>query len=238
MIRQAHKYLVGAMSGATLIAIAIVAFVLLVSAQVFHSWPIAALGDSDSGSVSQAQPVQGTATTTASAASSSVGGSPPAGGRRSSAPGHAAARAGLVSPGSVSAEDPGATAGEPGTESEGGSGSEGGGQQTSQGASPSDGAPTSSGSSGGSSGGGSGGSGGSGSGSTTAASTPTGQIAGAVNETVHQVDQTALGGSLEKTGVTELTEGVVNGVVGPESTVGHVVDETVGAVNGLLGGKR
>ena len=37
MVRQAHTYLVGAMSGATLIAIAIAAFVLLVSAQVFRT---------------------------------------------------------------------------------------------------------------------------------------------------------------------------------------------------------
>ena len=43
MIRQAHTYLVGAMGGATLIAIAIAVFVLLVSAQVFRDWPIAAL---------------------------------------------------------------------------------------------------------------------------------------------------------------------------------------------------
>ena len=44
MIRQAHTYLVGAVGGATLIALAIVAFAVLVSAQVFRDWPIAALG--------------------------------------------------------------------------------------------------------------------------------------------------------------------------------------------------
>jgi hypothetical protein len=38
--------------------------------------------------------------------------------------------------------------------------------------------------------------------------------------------------------VTGVTEGVVNGVVGPESTVGKVVDEAVGAVGGLLHGNR
>ena len=43
-----------------------------------------------------------------------------------------------------------------------------------------------------------------------------------------------LGGTLEKTGVTGVTEEVVNGVAGPESLVGHVVDETVHAVEGLL----
>ena len=44
MIRQAHTYMAGAMSGATLIGVAIAAFVLLVSAQVFQSWPIPGLG--------------------------------------------------------------------------------------------------------------------------------------------------------------------------------------------------
>ena len=59
-----------------------------------------------------------------------------------------------------------------------------------------------------------------------------------VNDTVNQVDETALGGTLGKTGVTGVTEGVVNGAAGPESPVGKVVDETVGAVGGLLGGNR
>src|ERR1700684_4147026 len=44
MIRQAHTYLVGALSGVTLIGIAIGVFILLVSAQFSHEWPIAALG--------------------------------------------------------------------------------------------------------------------------------------------------------------------------------------------------
>jgi hypothetical protein len=60
----------------------------------------------------------------------------------------------------------------------------------------------------------------------------------AVNNTVNQVDQGVTGGALEATGVTGVTEGVVNGVAGPESAVGKVVDETVDAVGGLLGGKR
>jgi hypothetical protein len=34
--------------------------------------------------------------------------------------------------------------------------------------------------------------------------------------------------------VTEVTEGVVNGVAGPESVVGKAVDETAGVVGGLL----
>src|SRR6185312_1109946 len=47
MVRQAHAYLVSAVSGATLIAIAIAAFVILVSAQVFKDWPIDAFGGGD-----------------------------------------------------------------------------------------------------------------------------------------------------------------------------------------------
>ena len=44
MVRQARTYFAGAVSGVTLIGIAIALFVVLVSAQVFHQWPIAALG--------------------------------------------------------------------------------------------------------------------------------------------------------------------------------------------------
>src|ERR1044071_5589855 len=63
MIRQAHTYLVGAMGGATLIAIAIAIFVMLVSAQVFRDWPIAALGDGNEAAVSEAQPAGGSGVT-------------------------------------------------------------------------------------------------------------------------------------------------------------------------------
>jgi hypothetical protein len=47
MIRQAHTYLVGALSGVVVIGIAIAAFIVLVSAQVFHDLPIPALSSSD-----------------------------------------------------------------------------------------------------------------------------------------------------------------------------------------------
>ena len=68
---------------------------------------------------------------------------------------------------------------------------------------------------------------------------PPGTVTDTVNDTVTQVDETATRrGARSETGVTGVTEDVVNGVVGPESTVGKVVDETVGAVGGLLGGKR
>ncbi|HEX5763208.1 MAG TPA: hypothetical protein VFY04_08825, partial [Solirubrobacterales bacterium] len=40
MIRQARSYLVGAISSTALIAAAVVAFVLLVSAQALRDWPL------------------------------------------------------------------------------------------------------------------------------------------------------------------------------------------------------
>src|SRR5690349_17194190 len=58
MIRQARTYFVGAISGATLIAIAIAVFAVLVSTQVFGDWPIAGLvGGGKEAAVSTAQPV-------------------------------------------------------------------------------------------------------------------------------------------------------------------------------------
>ena len=59
MIRQAHTYLAGAMGGATLIAIAIAVFVVLVSAQVFRDWPLAALGGDDGAAVSESRVAPG-----------------------------------------------------------------------------------------------------------------------------------------------------------------------------------
>ena len=54
-------------------------------------------------------------------------------------------------------------------------------------------------------------------------------MANTANNTVSQVD-----GTLGETGVIEAAQGVVNGVAGPESPVGHAVDESSGAVGGLL----
>ena len=66
MIKQAHTYLVGALSGVTLIGIAIAVFVVLVSAQVFHELPIvnASSPDDNAAAVSPAQalPADGGAT--------------------------------------------------------------------------------------------------------------------------------------------------------------------------------
>ena len=230
MIRQAHTYLVSAMSGATLIAIAIVAFVLLVSAQVFRDWPIAALGDNEpsiSDSRATSSPQQGAAASTAAepaAAPQSTGSRADGGGnggdRNQTATGDATATGGPTA--TTSPVESGDT----------GSGGNQGGNESPSSTAPSPSNPgTSSNSSQGSSTGGKSESG------STAAVTPTGKLTETVNETVSKVDETVTGGALEKTGVTEVTEGVVNGVVGPESPVGKAVDETVKTVGGLLGGK-
>jgi len=62
-----------------------------------------------------------------------------------------------------------------------------------------------------------------------------------VNDTVAGVDEVT-GGTLGKSGVPQTTEEVVNGVAGPESTVGERVDKTVekvkDGVGGLLGGGK
>jgi hypothetical protein len=247
MVRQAHTYLVGAMSGATLIAIAIAFFVVLVSAQVFKDWPIAALsgGGDKTAEVSAAHPAA-SAAGGSGAVTAGVAGSA---GRAGRAAGKPAGGNGDGSGGSVAGSDGVATAGggqatttEPGESATGT-----GGQSDGSGAaaSPPDPSPSSpSGTTGSSSSsGGSGGSGGggatSGGGSTTGPTpTPAAQVTETVNGTVAKVDETALGGTLHETGVTEVTESVVNGVAGPESTVGKVVNETVGVVGGLLGGKR
>src|ERR1700744_2136281 len=70
MVRQARTYFAGAVSGVTLIGLAIALFVALVSAQVFHEWPIAALGfGHDDSAVAPAKSLGGNgAAQTASAA--------------------------------------------------------------------------------------------------------------------------------------------------------------------------
>jgi hypothetical protein len=207
---------------------------------VFTNWPVAALGGGESSEVSDARAtVAADASANDSAAAASV--SAAAGAAKSNAAANTATRAGaknaatgksdLVDNGGAELE--GTPAGAP-TEA-GSPGAQGGGSSPSTSAqsqnpsAPSNDSSSSSGGGGGSSGGGS--SGGS-------ASTPTGQVTETVNGTVNKVDETVLGGTLHETGVTEVTEGVVNGVVGPESTVGHVLDETLKGVGGLLNGNH
>jgi hypothetical protein len=227
MIRQAHTYLVGAMSGATLIAIAIAAFVLLVSAQVFRDWPIAALGSGDGGAaVSEARPAPG-----------SPGGAPDTGpaaanGQATSATGGAGAAAkGNGGSGAVGAGPTATIEGESGggnTVVAGGRGQGGSSPSAPAGSpgSPDPAAPKTSG----------GGGSGSGGGSTTSPTSTAGKVTETANDAVSQVDTTVTGGALQDSGVTAATEGVVNGVAGPESPVGKVVDETVNAAGGILGG--
>src|ERR1700753_2999596 len=69
MVRQARTYFAGAVSGVTLIGLAIALFVVLVSAQVFHQWPIAALSfGHDDSAVAPAQSLGGGAPQTAGTA--------------------------------------------------------------------------------------------------------------------------------------------------------------------------
>jgi hypothetical protein len=243
VIRQAHTYLVGAVGGATLIAIAIVFFVLLVSAQVFRDWPIAALGDGDgeSAAVSAGQPAAGADDTAGEDAG--VGGADAAGGGRRADADEAGtgsdgdARSVAGQEGVVAFDGGGAEPGGPADAGAGGgSGSAGSPQPAS---SPGTSGSTGSSSSGGGGGGGAG-SGGDGGGGASGDEAPTtsSQVTETVNDTVSQVDESVLGGTLDNTGVTAVTEGVVKGVAGPESAVGKVVDEAVGAVGGLLGDKR
>lgn len=234
MIRQAHTYLAGAVSGSALVGAAVVAFVLLVSLQALKDWPLAGIGGGGESAVSSGQPAQGGTVAGGAAAAAAVAGS--------AAPGGAAgqsgqgARGGQIA-GAQRGSQPTATtsplAGSPASQAPipaaGGGGD--GASAPSAVSSPSAG--------GGSDGGGSGsppakaGGGASGGGdqSTSGAAT------GAVNDTVSGVDQT-LGGGLSETGVTKVTEEVVNGVAGPESPVGETLDKTVEAVGGLVGGGR
>lgn len=217
MVRQARLYLLSAMSGASLIAAAIVAFVLLVSAQVFTDLPIAGLvgGGDEKPSLSTGRPA---AAGEDSARALAGAGPKGADGGGRAAGGGAGGSAGA---GDLTGQGPGGS-----VESPGGGGAPGG-EATGGGGGGS--APASPGGSGGSSGGG-GGEGGS-------ATSPSGQVTGTVNETVNQVDETVTGGALEESGATEVTEEAVNGVAGPESTIGQAVDQTAGAVEGVVGGK-
>lgn len=229
MIRQARNYLLGAVSGASLIAAAVVAFVLLVSAQVFEDWPLADLvGGGDEAAVSVAEP--------AAAGSGAAGGATAAAGKAGAGGGAGAAGKGGTGGNGANATGGGGIGG---SGQQGGAGGQGGAETGGGGGGGSAPGQAPGGSSGGSTGtasnggGGGGGGGEAGGGSTT--TTTSAKATGTVNETVNQVDQTVTGGALEDSGVTQATEEVVNSVAGPESPVGKVVDETVGTVDGILG---
>jgi hypothetical protein len=259
MIRQAHTYLVGALSGTVLIGAAIAVFVVLVSAQVFKQWPGVSFGSNgpDTTQVSDAKSVSHTPPSESPAGAAAKAKAPIA-----VAPGHKVASqaensgargagtatsthvAAAAPDTNVVAESPGSSGGEApsGSPGSGGGGSSGGSPPHAASPAPSSPAPSA----------GSGGSGGSGRGGET--STPTSGGGGketspppssaskalteTVNKTVTGVDETVTGGALAETGVTHVTEEVVNSVAGPESVVGHTVDEVGKVVGGLLGGGK
>ncbi len=224
LVRQAHSYFAGAISSTVLIAAAVVTFVLLVSAQAFRAWPISGLGLSSGGgtvSVSSGRVVGGTSASDPHVVAAATKGEATIGGgagRRTPGGAGAVGRQGGLG------GSPGATAPRerPGSPSGGGGSSSPSRPSSTSVPSDGSGSPVTSGEAGGG-GGGSGSSGGSASAGVT----------NSVENTANQVGST-VGGALGNTGATKITEGVVSGVAGPTSTVGHAADETTSAVGGLL----
>lgn len=219
MIRQAHSYMAGAISGAVLIAAAVVIFILLlVSTQGFRDLPLVDTG-ADENALAPAQPV-----------SQAVGS---AGGQGSGSANRGSGGTGRSSSGDGGQVAAGGGQGTVTSPSAGGPG--GGGEENRSPSSASDPGESTTGGAGSrpSSGGGGGGSGGGGGGSNS----PSRTVTGAVNETVDGVDS-ALGGALGRTGVTDTTQGVVDGAAGSGSVVGQTVERGVDAVRDLLGGNR
>ncbi|MFL5899662.1 MAG: hypothetical protein ACJ75S_00465 [Solirubrobacterales bacterium] len=214
MIRQAHTYLAGAVSGTALIGAAVVTFVMLVSLQALKDWPLAGIGGGgDSAAVSTGQPASGTGNAASGAGAAAARAAGNGANRADRRPGGVDALRGQLGGNAAGGTSPAPSGGEAPS---GGAGS-----------TPSS---TSGGGSGGSGSGG--GSTGSGSGQSTS-----GAVTGAANETVSGVDQ-ATGGALGSTGVTKVTEETVNGVAGPESRAGKTVDEVVKTVGGLPDGGK
>lgn len=230
MIRQAHTYLAGAVSGTALVAAAVVAFVLLVSFQALKDWPLAGIniggGDSTVSSPNSGDAAAPTAG--AGSAGSAVAGGPASTGnptrdanRAAAARGDSTALATAPQPaaGAPSTEVPAPTAPAadgPSASSPPGSASASSNSGNGGGANPGAGL-----------GGAAGGSG----------QSTSGAITNTVNKTVSGVDE-ATGGVIGSTGVTGVTEKAVEEAAGPESTVGKTVDEVVKTVGGLLGGNR
>jgi hypothetical protein len=267
MIRQAHRYFVGAMSGATLIGIAIAVFVVLVSAQVFHAFPLGALtGHSGDSSVAPAKAVE--TADTGAAAEGTLGKANRAVVATTAAPtttgattaGHKAAPHGANDP-AVAEANPTVAGDElgPGPVTETGSSTSSGTQtgSSSSGSTSSAGSNGSSGSSSSSSSSSSGSTSSSATASTapkTSTTVKTGPVevevsaepkaegldeavVGSVKGTVGTLDE-ATGGTLSKTGVSGAVENVVESVAGPESVVGKTVNGLGEVVGGLLGGKK
>lgn len=218
MIRQAHTYLAGAVSGTALIATAIVAFVALVSLQAVRDWPLAGIGGNDQTGVSAARPAVHAGGTTGEVATGRRPGAVAAGARggrnphgggskaRNTALGALPASSGGPPAGSPPSTEGGATGGGPARSGAPGSGLNGGGGGGGQSGNPS-----------------------------SPGSSPSDSVAGTVNKTVSGVDS-ATSGALGEAGVTKVTEETVDGVVGPETPMGKTVEKSVETVGGLLGG--
>jgi trimeric autotransporter adhesin len=212
MIRQAHSYLVGAVSGAVLIAAAVVVFILLlISTQGFRDLPIVGFGGDESASVAPARPLS-------PAGSARAGGLAGARNDRSDRSVSVPREDSLSASGTQGATSP--PSGNPGG---------GGGANPSPGSAPipSSGVGSGSGSNPSDGGGSAGNSG----------NSVSGTVVGTANDTVNGVDHT-LGGALDRTGITGVTPRVVDGVPGPSSPVGQAVDRTADAVGGLLDSNR
>lgn len=231
MIRQAHTYLAGAVSGTAMVAAAVVAFVLLVSFQALKDWPLAGIslgGDDSSATVpsnpaaGSAGPGAGTGAAGAAAGPGATAGSARGGdGRAAGAQGDRAAvdASPTAATGSPTAEAPPSGPSDQGASAPSGSSSPTG----SASASPAGGG-----------GGGGGANPGAGSSAGSSGQSTSGAVTETVNKTVSGADE-ATGGVIGSTGVTKVTEEAVNNVAGPESTVGNTVDEVVKGVGGLLG---
>ncbi|HEX4730969.1 MAG TPA: hypothetical protein VH299_06845 [Solirubrobacterales bacterium] len=262
MVRQAHNYLVGALSGVTLIGIAIAVFVVLVSAQVFHDWPIAALSShNDQSSVAPAKALPGVDQTadTAPTGTTARPAHPNAAkaGAATAAPAakrthrHHATSTDTTGPATVVEAAPTAAGDETSGGNSGSRSSQPSSSTNSSSSTPSSNSGSSSGGSSGSSSSSSSGSGSTATGSsgstggsgsttttppTTAATKPLSEaVVETADGTVGAVNEVT-GGTLEKAGVTQVTEEVVNGLAGPESLVGKTVNGVGETLNKVLGG--
>jgi hypothetical protein len=224
MVRQAQSYLAGAVSSVALIAAAVVAFVVLISAQAFHDWPLSGLGFGGEGGTAAVAPARPAVPGPASAARGRAQPSPTSSGQGATS-GNVRHPSGLDSS-AAGVNSP--SAGQPAS-GPGGRGGSGPGGVSSKPAGAGGAAPApSGGGSSGSSGDGSGGGNGGGPGETEAS--PIGEVGSQVDETVS--------GALGNPKATEVPGDVVNGLAGAKSPLGRAVGETVGAVGGLLPADR
>lgn len=215
MVRQAHSYLAGAVSGTALIASAIVAFVVLVSLQAVRDWPLANVGGAaETTGISTARPAAREGAPGNRSAAAGRPGTGGAGKRHGGKGAHRAdVRSGNAALGAAPASSGGPLAGSPGSTG----GGTAGGNSVPSGALDS------------------GAGGGSQRRTGDPATSTSGSVAGTLNHGVSDVDQTT-GGALGEAGVTQATEETVNGVAGPESTVGETVDKATETIGGLTGG--